>query len=137
MSQLLERSRSRCVRGDGGFSLVELLVVILIVAILAAIAIPVFLNQRKKGWAAQVQSAVKNMATAEESYLVDHPSYTTSLAALANEGFTYSAVDVDPSVVSATANRFCLKVVSKHDTSITYYYDSDVGAPYNQTAPCS
>ena len=35
---------------DGGFTLIELLVVILIIAILAAIAIPVFLRQREKGW---------------------------------------------------------------------------------------
>ena len=35
---------------DGGFSLIEILVVIIIIGILAAIAIPVFLNQRKKGW---------------------------------------------------------------------------------------
>ena len=39
---------------EGGFTLIELLVVILIIAILAAIAIPVFLNQRKKGWTSQV-----------------------------------------------------------------------------------
>lgn len=52
---------------EGGFTLIELLVVILIIAILAAIAIPVFLNQRKKGWTSQSQSALKNAATAMET----------------------------------------------------------------------
>ena len=41
-------------RNEAGFTLIELLVVILIIAILAAIAIPVFLRQREKGWVAAV-----------------------------------------------------------------------------------
>src|SRR4051794_1098593 len=89
-------------RGEGGFTLIELLVVILIIAILAAIAIPVFLKQRQKGWAAQAQSAVKNMATAEESYATGNGgSYTATLSDLTTEGFTYSSADVTP-VVKAT-----------------------------------
>ena len=53
---------------EQGFTLIELLVVILIIAILAAIAIPVFLRQREKAWASQVQSGLKDAATAIESY---------------------------------------------------------------------
>jgi len=56
---------------EDGFTLIELLVVILIIAILAAIAIPVFLRQREKAWASQVQSALKNAGTAIESYGTD------------------------------------------------------------------
>ena len=55
-------------RKEAGFTLIELLVVILIIAILAAIAIPVFLKQREKAWVSQSQAALKNAATAIESY---------------------------------------------------------------------
>ena len=126
---------------EGGFTLIELLVVILIIAILAAIAIPVFLNQRKKGWVAQAQSALKNMATAEETVLVDNGVYanSTQLAQLTGAGFRYSTSEVTPSIVGPTgttnASRYCLKVISAHDTSIVWYYDSDVGAP--STTACT
>ena len=64
---MLNRLRAR--RDDEGFTLIELLVVIIIIGILAAIAIPVFLNQRQKGWEAAVQSDLRNAATAQETYL--------------------------------------------------------------------
>jgi len=115
---------------EEGFTLIELLVVILIIAILAAIAIPVFLEQRKKGWAAQTESAVKNMATAEESFLTSNSAYTAVLADLEGEGFTYSAADVTPSVVSANGSTdYCLHAVSLNDATIESWYSSDVGAP--------
>jgi type IV pilus assembly protein PilA len=121
---------------EGGFTLIELLVVILIIAILAAIAIPVFLNQRKKGWTSQAQSALKNMATAEETVLVDTGLYGSTLASLTSNGFRYSSADVTPTVESANlALSYCLKVVSVHDTSIVWYYSSDVGAP--STTACT
>jgi type IV pilus assembly protein PilA len=125
---------------EGGFTLIELLVVILIIAILAAIAIPVFLNQRKKGWTAQAQSALKNMATAEETILVENGTYqgdgAAELTNLQAQGFRYSTAEVTPDVVSATAaTAYCLKATSAHDTSIVWYYSSDVGAP--STTACT
>jgi type IV pilus assembly protein PilA len=122
---------------EGGFTLIELLVVILIIAILAAIAIPVFLNQRKKGWRSQTESAVKNAATAEESWLTvpTHAGYASTIAELQGEGFTFSATAVtmsDPAV--DLGKGYCLKAESINDTSIDTWYGSWEGRP-SSTSP--
>ena len=67
---MLQRLRSR-LHGEGGFTLIELLVVILIIGILAAIAIPSFLNQKGKGQDAGTKSAARNAQTAMETYATD------------------------------------------------------------------
>ena len=65
---MFQRFHEKLQEREEGFTLIELLVVVLIIAILAAIAIPVFLRQREKAYVADVQSLVRNGATAVESY---------------------------------------------------------------------
>jgi type IV pilus assembly protein PilA len=69
-------------RDEKGFTLIELLVVILIIGILAAIAIPSFINQRSKGQDAEAKAAAKTAAEAEETYFTDNQTYTLSPTAL-------------------------------------------------------
>jgi type IV pilus assembly protein PilA len=110
-------TRIRKERGDQGFTLIELLVVIIIIGILAAIAIPVFLNQRKKGWDAAVQADLRNAVTAEETYLTANNAYTTDVAELQKVGFKYSDAKNYTTAASITAavdagNSYCLSAQS-------------------------
>jgi type IV pilus assembly protein PilA len=102
LSKLRRRAES-----EKGFTLIELLVVILIIGILAAIAIPAFLNQRNKAYDSAAKSNVRTAATAEETYATDNNSTYTN--ANTGSGASDPLVSIEPSLnnkpfVTATAN---------------------------------
>jgi type IV pilus assembly protein PilA len=143
---MLARLRKMQEENEEGFTLIELLVVIIIIGILAAIAIPVFLNQRQKGYDAGIKSDLDNAATAEETYLTDNNAYvagtfTAASNPLSSAGFKFSNVsDYTSSTNSMTAEfvgsagtltgassttAYCLSATSASGT--TWVYNSALG----------
>jgi type IV pilus assembly protein PilA len=146
---MLARLRKMQEENEEGFTLIELLVVIIIIGILAAIAIPVFLNQRQKGYDAGIKSDLDNAATAEETYLTDFNSYTTTVNNLTSEGFKYSngsdysggsptmtAEFVTPAGASGgTATQgYCLSATSA--SGAVWSYNSSLGGLQAKNVAC-
>lgn len=132
-------------RTDIGFTLIELLVVILIIAVLAAISIPVYLNQRQRGWGAAAESAIQNAVRAEHSYATENSGiYTTDASPgglLEQEGYNPSA---DVSLIirtSADGTKFCIQAKHARDDATFDWklstFESDIGAAKKDVDTCA
>jgi type IV pilus assembly protein PilA len=107
-------------KNEKGFTLIELMIVIAIIGILAAIAIPQFAAYRRRSYNSSAQADLRNAATAQEAYFVDNQTYTTTLANLTGTagGFSQTA-GVDFSITAANTSNY---VMTANHTSgnITY-----------------
>ncbi len=91
---------------EDGFTLIELMVVVLIIAILIAIAIPTFLGARSRANDRAAQSSLRNALTAAKTSFTDTGDYTgatpAGLAAI-EPSLTYGATSNGPTVISVIA----------------------------------
>jgi prepilin-type N-terminal cleavage/methylation domain-containing protein len=95
-------------RQTRGFTLLELIVVVLIIGILAAIAIPKFGGTKDRAYVSTMKSDLRNMVTAMESYQSDYAAYPTALNLIQyspSSGVTITIGGATPSGWDATAKH--------------------------------
>jgi type IV pilus assembly protein PilE len=109
----LQLNRQDVVRKARGFTLIELMVAVVIVAILAGIAYPSYQNQLKRGRRAAAQAHLMDIAQRQQEYLLDARTYASSLATLnittpANVAAFYT---ITPSVSAGPPLTFTISAV--------------------------
>lgn len=145
---MLARIRKSMKDKDQGFTLIELLVVMIIIGILAAIAIPVFLNQRKKAVDSSIKSDLRTIAQAEETAFTDSQTYTAVATTTANAAVpvpsTADSVKVSKDnsftvTVNSAGTAYCIQgknAKASDPTNGLFYISSLGGMQPNTTSAC-
>lgn len=120
----------RTMRDDRGFSLIEVLVIVVLIGILAGLAISQYASFRSRGYDGKVAAAVRGVATSEESYYAANRAYAASVAALETVAPGDVTIVITPGNSGSLATSF--RVVGSHRDAtrdFTWVSDPEPGQP--------
>ena len=108
-----------------GFTLIELLIVVVIIGALAVIAVPKFGSARKKAYVAQMQSSLRTLVSAQESYFSEVYIYADDVSRLE---FTETS-NVSISILKVSANGWSAKATHASVPNVCGVYIGPVPPP--------
>jgi type IV pilus assembly protein PilA len=117
---------SRVIKPTAGFTLIELLLVVAILGLLAAIAIPQFIAYRTRAIDVQMKNDLKNAAMAMESYFAEFKVYPASVGSISSLGFRQTN-GVGLAISGTTPTSFTLTASAPNGSQPTFTYNSTTG----------
>ncbi len=121
-------------KNEKGFTLIELMIVIAIIGILAAIAIPNFISYRRRAYNSSANADIKNIYTSAQAYFTDHPASSIAAGAVdaAHHLYTYGfrpTADVTTTVLANQQTQSSFSTTAVHasgDRTYTIFSDGTI-----------